>query len=278
MIAERMQQHEENHLANRYRIYDASNAKYEEVQKNRIEIENGRVSKKEFMQQRQQEAVSKVQQKYQEFQAEIENKYGEIVDKHQTAAGVREEAAKKLAKEMKVRNAKERFAFEARYDKILKEEESSPKVSRRMGSTSLQEAGGSIGFQRSLSESQISCLAHHKEHEDLVKHNRERLRRSHHFEQTEQLNKLHFCREKVQIMEALKKETQRRRDMSRISIYTKGEELNRKVDTLKTAGLDKVVNLLMDMEPDQEVIGKIGEKLGKLGRQLPGATKDEDGK
>lgn len=272
LIAERQAKLEQAQLRLREKQYDGIVAKHEAKIEKLNESLLNRQSQSEVILRKQQESMERVRNHWEEKQRQTEERYMKILDRHDGAKQKRVEKADVQAKEIRVRNAKERNAFVARYERIVKDLENHPNVSRRlkyMESTTIGE--------RSLSDSQISALQMRGHHAELVNDNRDRLRRAHHHSQEQQLAKLAQMRQRVEDLEDCKVMANTRRMGTLKNCAIEKHRLENEVFKIKSAKPEKMVPLLDTLEPDPEASERIKEIMGQLGlQQTAGGGEEAD--
>lgn len=259
-ITDKLARLEQQQLRHRQHKYDAIVAKDEAKMERLAEIVAMRQSQSEAIMQKQQDSMERVRTHWENKQKQTEDRYSEILKRHEIAKQKREELHAARLKDYSSKNKKERNAFEGRYERILKDLDEHPNVSRR-----LQQSSGSEPFERSLSDTQIAALSMRSHHVDLVAMNRERLRRAHHHAQEKQLNKIDMMRQRVEFMLHSKSQADKRRTMTLKNCAIEKHRLSDEVDKVKSAGAEKMMGLLEDIDPEPKAATRIREIMGHLG-------------
>lgn len=243
-----------------------------------------RVSNSAAIAQAQQESMDRVKVKQEQNEIESRLRFLEAVDRHGKAADVRNDNAKVERKLFKVTNEKRKQAHQGRYDRIQAELEKSPGIklsaSAAPGSPTFvversdlrkeKPGRGHNPLLKSQSDSRmIPVVDHRTDHADIVSGNRERLRRAHAYEMSEQLDKLHNMRLKVQIMNDAKTEADKRRMCVLRNTSLEKMHLTERVGRCRDSqDPEKMNRVLEDMGPDVEAIDEINKLLGSMNQPL----------
>jgi len=257
---ERLAKHEHHQLRHRERAYDSIVAKYENHTERLADHLGQRQSNTEAIAQRHQESMERVQNHWEAKQRDTEAKYREILERHEEAKQRREELAAKKVKEYRVENTKRKTAFDARYDRLMKDQEETSNISRR-----LQQSAEA--YSRSLSDSQIAALQMRGHHGDLVAANRQRLLRAHQYAQEQQLSKIDQMRQRVEFMLDSKRTADQRRTVMLKNCAAEKHHLGQEIYKVKSSPAEKMVKLLQELDPEPEAAARIREIMGQLGRE-----------
>mmetsp|Transcript_59444 Transcript_59444/g.173980 ORF Transcript_59444/g.173980 Transcript_59444/m.173980 type:complete len:495 (+) Transcript_59444:73-1557(+) len=263
-IGERNARLEQQQLRHRERQYDGIVAKHEAKMERLEHTLLARQCMSEATLQRHEDSMERVRQHWEKKQQKTEERYSQILKRHEGAKVQRETVLAGQIKEYTTRNAKERNGFVNRYERIQKELDEHPNISRR-----LQQSGDAKVFERSLSDSQISALSMRSHHRDLVGANRERLRRAHHHAQEQQLSKIESMRQRVDIMQNSKADADRRRTIMIKNCAIEKfhlEEAGAKADSLRR---------LQEMDPEPQAAARIREIMTALGMEKLLSTGEE---
>lgn len=270
-IAERTARLEQQEQRGREKRYDGIVAKHEAKLQKLEETLQARQSMSEAILQRHEDSLERVREHWESKQKKTEEKYSQILQRHDAAKEKRDAFLASQIKEYATKNTKERNGFLGRYERIQRDLDERPNVSRR-----LQQSGDDKFMSRSLSETQVAALSMRGHHADLVAMNRERLRRAHHLAQDQQLNKIEGMRERVEFMLKAKATANKRRTVTLKNCAIEKFHLSHEVDKVKSSPAEKMVKLVREMDPEPEADKRIREIMGTLGlEKLLGSTEEQ---
>lgn len=259
-------------------MHDAIEEKHVRKQELLTELLSQRVSNKEKLLQKELECRQRVAEYLANQQASIEDKYDEARVKHKKAQASREE--KGLAKTLKFKtdNEKKRKAFVIRYENLIRDREREHEEFRRnWESRSLQRSASETLRPRERPE--LLRAREDAEHfAALAAENRERLRRAHAHSVDQQIEHLLAVRQRAQALEDQKAEADRTRMVVMRNTAVTKHELKHKVDRFKDVGIEKMLDLLEDVEIEPAAKTRINEILGDLGLPPLGGYSQEEEK
>lgn len=254
-----------------------------------------RQSDAQIIAERQRRSLLNVRETQAKQQSEAEDKFWKICERHGKAAAVRDERFTTTMKEFQVRNNKRKSAHESRFDRLQQEHENSPGLKLTASSApgspkfvidrsdkrrASPGRGENLAMAKSLSDSRISGLVEHRTNfSDLVGANKERLRRAHHHAMTEQIDKLHSMRRRVEIMQEAQTEADRRRMAVMRNCSLEKTHLTERVDRIKDSqDPTKMSKMLEELNPDQDALDTINDMLEEMAMERVGPVKDTEEK
>jgi hypothetical protein len=206
-------------------------------------------------------------------QAEREDNFRKRNGEHAHAKEVRDTKMKETLKEFKVRNTKERAAFESRYaremaDRESKHEEMTKKLARSKSDFAVQGCLSRPEFHH-----MVEC---NKSMKDIVAFNRNLLRRAHAYHQEQELDKIQGMRDKVKALVDSRATAATRRQSMIKNCAIEKHHLSMQVESAKSGGVSKMNKILATMEPDEEGAKRINELLTAMNMELLPGTKVDD--
>jgi len=271
-IADRTARLEQQQMRHREHQYDNIVRKHEAKMERLAETLAARQSMSEATMQRHEDSMQRVREHWEKTQRDTEDKYDKILKRHGEAKDRRDAFLTSQIKDYTQKNTKERNGFMNRYERILKDQENHPNISRR-----LQQSDDDKPFERCLSDSQIVTLQMRGHHADLVSCNRERLRRAHRHAQDQQLSKLDMMRQRVEFMLKAKANADKRRTTMIKNCAIEKHRLSHEVFKVQSSPPDKMVKLVQEMDPEPEAAARIREIMGAMGlEKLLGPTEEAE--
>jgi len=260
-------------------MHDTIEEKHARKRELLTELLSQRVSNKEKLLQKEMECRDRVAEYLAQKQAQIEVKYDEARLKHKKAETTREEKGMAKTQKFKTDNEKKRKAFVIRYDNLIRQREREHEEFRK--------SWESRSLQRSASETlrpkerpELLKAREDAEHfAALAAENRERIRRANAHSVDQQIEHLLAVRQRAQVLEDQKAEADRTRMVVMRNTAVTKHELKHKVDRFKDVGVEKMLNLLEDVEIEPAAKTRINEILGELGLPPlggPGYSQEEE--
>eukprot|EP00913_Durusdinium_trenchii_P009501 g8930.t1 len=248
-------------------MHDAIEEKHARKRELLEDLLSQRVSNKEALLQKEMQCRQRVAYYLASQQEEIETKYEEARQRHKKARETREEKSLAKTQKFKTDNEKKRKAFVVRYDSLIRQREQEHEEFRR----NWESRTNAASFRLEVFE-RPELLRAREEQEHfaaLAAENRERLRRANAYAVDQQIEKLLSIRQRAQVLEDKKTEA----DKTRMVVMR-----NTAVDRFKDVGVEKMLDLLEDVEIEPAAKTRINEILGDLGLPPLGGYSQEEEK
>ncbi|CAJ1388045.1 unnamed protein product [Effrenium voratum] len=237
-----------------------------------------RVSNKEALLEKEMQCRQRVAEYLAEQQAEIEDKYEEARQRHKKAQDTREEKGTAKLEEFKTTNRKKRQAFASRYERLLVQQERDHEEFRKTWESRSLQRSASETLRRKERPEMLRAREEAEHFAALATENRERLRRANAYAVDQQIEKLLAMRQRAQVLEDKKAEADRTRAVVMRNTAVTKHELKHKVDRFKDVGVEKMLELLEDVEVEPAAKVRINEILGELGLPPLGGYSQEEEK
>lgn len=262
----------------REEMHDAIEEKHARKRELLEDLLSQRVSNKEALLQKEMQCRQRVAYYLASQQEEIETKYEEARQRHKKAQETREEKSLAKTQKFKTDNEKKRKAFVVRYDSLIRQREQEHEEFRRnWESRSLQRSASET--LRPKERPELLRAREEQEHfAALAAENRERLRRANAYAVDQQIEKLLSIRQRAQVLEDKKTEADKTRMVVMRNTAVTKHELKHKVDRFKDVGVEKMLDLLEDVEIEPAAKTRINEILGDLGLPPLGGYSQEEEK
>jgi len=263
-------------LRKREDMHDEIEDKHARKRQLLAEILSQRVSNKEAMLEKEMQCRQRVEAYLAEQQAHNEEKYGDARARHSKAEDFRRDKSQQKLKEFKTANSKKRQAFVQRYDRLQNEKEKEHEEFRKSWESRALQKAASESLLRKERPELLRAREEAEHFAALAAENRERLRRANAYAVDQQIEKLLAIRQRAQVLEDSKSEADRRRMVVLRNTAVKKHELQHKVDRFKDAGVDKMLQLLEDIEIEPEAAKRINEILTELKLPPLGGLQEEE--
>lgn len=272
---ERKEKHDASFIASKEKLYDTLLAR-DKVVDGRLEAINSiTLNNSAIFAEQLAGCVKRAAEQIEKNQDIREENHVKAMERSDKAEVNRKQELAKATKEYRDRNAKEKKGHEGRYERIKKGLEEGVKPSKSLIKA---QSMGDFSFQGCMSRPEYHFQR--ESHNSLIslgEFNREMLRRSHEYNQTQELARINGMRQRANAIIASRiKVGQRRMEMIKNCAAAK-HDLSMKVTRARSAAPGKMIQIVADMEPDQEATTKINELLSAMKMDLLPGTNVADG-